>query len=176
MKLELGVGHRPTPGYEHQDLHPFDHVEHVGYPWMLELPDNSVEEVLALAFIEHLTYDQVRDTLRAMHGFLIPGGQFLFDVPDYPYWASAYLRQVNVTPPYYTDIPDLDWCRRTMFGWQRWPGDEHKSGWDKQLIVEFCTDAGYTFVEFDVAPFIARTFRKRFHNDMDRHLYVIATK
>ncbi len=26
------------------------------------------------------------------------------------------------------------WLRRAMYGWQRWPGDEHRSGWTEELF------------------------------------------
>ena len=176
VKLELGAGHRPTRGYEHHDAFAFDHIEHVSPPWELDFPDGTVDEVLALAFIEHLTYDQARDTFRTMHAALIPDGQFLFDVPNYPIWAGYYCRQIDAPSGEYTSIPSLDWCRRTLFGWQRWPGDEHKSGWDQALIRRELSDVGYRTVQFDVAPFKQRAYRRRFDNPADAHLYVIATK
>lgn len=172
MKLELGAGGRPTPGYEHNDAQPWDHIEHVGDPWMLTLPDQSLDEVLALAFIEHLTYDQARDTFRNVHRMLRPDASFLFDVPDYPTWARYY---VDLIGGY--DAPvTLEHCRRTLFGWQRWPGDEHLYGWDGQLLTDVLHDTGYTRVTFGVDPFRARTYRQRFGRPYDAHLYVTATR
>lgn len=173
MKLELGAGNRPTRGYEHNDLHPWDHIEHPGQPWMLTLPDDSLDEVLALAFIEHLTFTEAYDTFRNVHRMLKPGAPFLFDVPDYPVWAAYYLaHQRDCTAP----LP-LDHVRRTLFGWQRWPGDEHKSGWDKQFLRDGISDAGFGLIEWGVEPFIARgIYRRRFYRPEDAHLYVCAYK
>lgn len=176
MKLELAAGHRPTRGYTHNDAYPFAHIEHVGDPWMLDLPDGSVDEVLALAFMEHLTFDQARDTMRNVHRMLRPGGAFLFDVPDYPAWAAYYLKQIKADSGEYTHIPSLDHCRRTLFGWQRWPGDEHKSGWDRKLLHLFLTETGYGYYDYSVTPFIERAYRRRFHDPADAHLYVTAHK
>ena len=172
MKLELGCGFRPTRSYEHNDLHPFPHVEHVGEPWMLELPDNSLEEVLALAFIEHLTYEQTLDTFRNVRRMLKMDGLFLFDVPNYPVWAQYYLDSLSGKD---TPVP-LDHIRRTLFGWQRWLGDEHKYGWDEQHLVETLKMTGFQEYTLDVNPFIKRTFRQRFHKPWDAHLYVVAKK
>jgi hypothetical protein len=168
MKLELGAGHRPTIGYQHNDLYPFDHIEHVGNPWMLDLRDKSVEEVLALAFIEHLTYDQARDTFRNVARMLVREGRFYFDVPDYPTWARYYLDNGG---PY-----GIDACRKTLFGWGRWPGDEHKYGWDAEHLSDTLGQCGLTAVSWDVEPFIDRAYRQRFHNPADAHLYVTAAK
>ena len=31
------------------------------------------------------------------------------------------------------------WLRRTLWGWQRWPGDEHRSGWTEPLLRHYLT-------------------------------------
>lgn len=171
VKLELGAGHRPTPGYEHNDLHPFEHVEHVGSPWMLELPDGSVDEVLALGLIEHLTFYQACDTFRNVHRMLRVGGEFLFDVPDYPVWARYYLDALNGVETPVT----MEHIRKTLFGWARWPGDEHKYGWDLVHLTETLHDCGF-FVSYGVSEFEDRTYRARFTKPADAHLYVSCMK
>lgn len=174
VKLELGSGQRPTRGYEHQDLHPFPHIEHVGEAWMLDLPDNSCEEVLALAFIEHLTYDHALDTFRNVHRMLLKDGVFLFDVPDYPKWCRMYLAHVDNRDGTASEAT-LDHCRRTLFGWQRFPGDEHFYGWDEQHLRDALTTCGFAHVSIgNVEAFKARTYRQRFDRHWDAHLYVTA--
>lgn len=178
MKLELGAGQRPTRGYEHNDLHPFDHIEHVGPPWLLDLPGSSCEEILALAFIEHLTYEQALDTFRECARMLAPEGHFYFDVPDYPVWCGYYLKQLEAlrqgSP--FTNIPDLTHIRRTLFGWQRWPGDEHKYGWDREHLEETLAMCGLAAVSWSVKPFVERAYRQRFDRPSDAHLYVTAVR
>ena len=183
LKLELGAGHRPTRGYEHNDLHPFPHIEHVGEAWMLDLPDNSVDEVLALAFIEHLTYDHALDTFRNVHRMLKPGGVFLFDVPDYPTWVRYYLRHLgNYNEAHPEGIPDLAHVKRTLFGWQRWPGDEHLYGWDRGSLFTALRATGFEWEGPDqnvegVMRFIDRgLYRQRFYNLADAHIYMAVTK
>lgn len=173
MKIELGSGNRGTRGYIHTDLQPFPGIDVVSVPWLLDYPDNSVEEVLALAVIEHLTFGEAYDTFRNIHRMLQPGGAFVFDVPDYPIWCGYYLDLLNgdLCP-----LP-LDHVRRTLFGWQRWPGDEHKSGWDGELLSEALNEAGYTTQQLGVQRFLDRgLYRRRFHRPEDAHLYVVATK
>lgn len=171
MKLELGAGHRPTRGYEHNDLYPWDHIEHVGPAWMLDLPEGSVDEVLALAFVEHLTYGEALDTFRNVRRMLVPGGTFLFDVPDYPVWASYYLDLLDGR-----DAPvSMKHVRRTLFGWGRWPGDEHKYGWDREHLGEALEACGFKSLVTDFPrAFQWRVFRQRFDRPEDAHLYVVA--
>lgn len=173
MRLELGAGLRPTRGYEHCDIHPFPHIEHVGEAWMLDLPDNSVDEVLALAFMEHLTYDHALDTFRNVYRMLKPGGVFLFDVPDYPVWVGYYLCHLRgeCTAP----IP-MDHVKRTLFGWQRWPGDEHLYGWDIDSLEQALGACGFsTVIGKRGEPFLQHgLYRQRFTKPEDAHLYVQA--
>jgi predicted SAM-dependent methyltransferase len=172
MKLELGAGHRPTLGYEHNDLHPFYHVEHVGNPWMIDLPDGSVEEVLALGLIEHLTYQQAYDTFRNVARMLTSDGKFYFDVPDYPVWVNYYLKTYDGGD---IGIP-LEHVRGTLLGWGRWPGDEHKYGWDADHLSDTLGQCGLTAISWDVQPFKDRASRNRFTRSWDAHLYVTAAK
>lgn len=172
MKLELGAGHRPTRGYEHNDLYPFDHIEHVGRPWELDIEPGSVAEVLALGFVEHLTYHQALDTFHAVHEWLATDGLFLFDVPDYPEWARYYLDALDGKP---TPVP-MDHIRRTLFGWQRWPGDEHLYGWDAVLLADTLEQVGFAVSFGPPSEFRRRARRNRFDNLDDAHLYVVARR
>jgi SAM-dependent methyltransferase len=142
---------------------------------MIDLPDNTLDEVFAVAFIEHLTFDQAVDTFRNVHRRLRPGGVFLFDVPDYPRWAAMYLRCLNGV----TSEATLEHCRRTLFGWGRWPGDSHLYGWDGPHLGNTLADVGFTIGKdiFDGLPLMkARTYRRRFDELWDAHLYVCAVK
>jgi len=170
VKLELGSGQRPSPGYIHTDAHDFPGLDHIGSADTLECDDESLEEVLALGVIEHLTYQQAVDTFRNVYRWLAPGGVFLFDVPDLPVWCeylSAHAR--GESAPF-----DLQHVLCTLFGWQRWEGDEHKSGWTKQMLeaelVKFS-------IVWGVDSFVERGhYRRRFARPQDAHLYVTATK
>lgn len=174
MRLELGAGHRPTRGYEHNDIHPFPHIEHVGEAWMLDLPDNSVDEVLALAFIEHLTFDHALDTFRNVHRMLKPGGVFLFDVPDYPVWVSYYL--TNLKGDCVAPVP-MDHVKRTLFGWQRWPGDEHLYGWETTELTRVLDATNFRRLDDQpLALMRQRTHRQRFDKPEDAHIYMAAYK
>ncbi|RTL70566.1 MAG: hypothetical protein EKK41_12405 [Hyphomicrobiales bacterium] len=172
-KLEIGCGHRPTPGYIHNDLNPFDGVDIVGSPWEINLSAGSLEEVIALGLIEHLTYQQVDDTLTNIHRMLRPGGVFLFDVPDIPVWCSYVVdhfagKKIPVT---------IEHAMSTLYGWQRWPGDEHKSGWYKDLLDARLKNAGFEEHRYDVKAFLSRGLeRNRMTRDWDAHLYCIATR
>ena len=173
QKLEIGCGQRPTPGYIHNDLNPFDGVDLVGSPWEIDLPDESLEEALALGLIEHLTYAQVRETFKNVHRMLAPGGVFLFDVPDLPIWSQYVVDHFAGRSIPFT----IEHVFNTIYGWQRWPGDEHKSGWWQVRLEEELRHCGFHQLEFGVDIFLSKGItRNRFLRPHDAHIYCKATK
>jgi predicted SAM-dependent methyltransferase len=172
-KLELGCGHRPTPGYLHNDLNAFEGVDIVGNPWEIDLPENSLEEVIGLGLVEHLTYAQVDATLKNIRRILQPGGIFLFDVPDIPVWCKYVVDHFDGKPIPFT----IDHVFSTLYGWQRWHGDEHKSGWYADKLDAAVKSAGYTTTTYGVDQFLSRGLeRNRMTRPADAHLYCAAVK
>ena len=173
VKLEVGSGQRPTPGYLHNDVNAFDGIDLVGNPWEIDLPDGTVSEVLALGVIEHLTYDQVRATFANVARMLAPAGEFVFDVPDIPVWCRYVVDHFEGRPAPFT----LEHVLATLYGWQRWPGDEHKSGWYLDRLESELVDAGFGTRTYGVEQFLERGIsRNRMHRPEDAHLYCIARK
>lgn len=84
MRLELGSGYDPTPGYFHVDLNPnAPRVDRVAPAWPLDwVADGSVAEIRAVDVAEHVSY---RDTDRMFADWarvLAPGGRLFVQVPD----------------------------------------------------------------------------------------------
>lgn len=172
-RLEIGCGQRPTPGYIHNDMNPFPDVELVCSPWEIDLPSASLDEAMALGVIEHLTYAQVEQTLGHVHRLLRSGGVFYFDVPDLPVWCRYAVDHFEGRS---TPFP-IEHILSTLYGWQRWPGDEHKSGWYEAKLVALLDRVGFGTRRFGVDHFRAHGIeRNRMKNAADAHLYVVATK
>ncbi len=83
MKLELGCGTVPTPGYVHHDRQ--KHSQHIDvahdldqlpWPWR----DQSCEEILGLDVFEHL-HLMPADWMRECYRLLRPGGLLRLRVP-----------------------------------------------------------------------------------------------
>lgn len=172
-KLEIGCGQRPTPGYIHNDINAFDGVDIVGNPWEINLEDDSLEEVVALGVVEHFTYAQVDLVFQNIRRMLKSGGCFLFDVPDISVWCQYVADHFSGK-----QVPfNLEHLMSTIYGWQRWPGDEHKSGWYRTNIEETMRKAGFNKFEYGVEFFQERSFvRNRFSRPLDAHLYIKALK
>lgn len=172
MKIEIGSGNRPTDGYLHQDVIQLEiPLDFCCNAWELPCYENSVDEILAIAVMEHLRYDEFRRTLEHFHRILKPGGVFLFDVPDLFVWAG-YLYDVlrdSIVPYSYEDII------KTMWGWQRWNGDEHKSMWTKQTLNMELYKAGFKY-EDGFEEIKKRVKRDRFSHPENAHIFIKAVK
>jgi hypothetical protein len=65
----------------------------------------------------------------------------------------------------------------TLYGWQRWPGDEHKSGWWRTRLEEELRSCGFLELKFGVDVLLDKGHRRnRFMRPHDAHLYCRATK
>lgn len=173
MKLEIGSGQRPTPGYIHNDMNAFPGIDIVGNPWEITLADNSLDEAMALGVMEHLTYEQFDKTLTNIHRMLKPGGEFYFDVPDIVVWCRYVVDHAAGK-----EIPfTIEHVFSTLYGWQRWPGDEHKSGWYSPRLEQALDKAEFTNRKFGVEHIMAKgIMRNRFSRPHDAHFYCVATK
>lgn len=172
-KLEIGCGQRPTPGYIHNDINAFPDVELVCNPWEISLNNESLDEVLALGVVEHLTYEQVGMTVANVHRMLRRGGFFYFDVPDLLVWCRYAVDHLEGRS---TPFP-IEHILSTLYGWQRWPGDEHKSGWYEEKLVQMLERAEFRSAKFGVELFQQHGIeRNRMQNSADAHLYCVALK
>jgi len=176
-KLEIGCGRRPTEGYLHQDTAALRGVrlDFTCNPWEIPLKENSLSEVLALAVMEHLRFSEFRSTLTHVYKLLRKRGIFLFDVPDMRVWSEYLYNLTHGQQRKNPFTPKHIWS--TIYGWQRWPGDEHKCGWTREELVKLLRKTGFTKIEEGVDMFISRGInRRRFFRPADAHIYVKATK
>lgn len=184
MKLELGCGERPTEGYLHQDISNISGtvLDFNCQPYEISLPDDYLNEVIALGVMEHLTEEQFEKTVFHMINLLKKDGEFYFDVPDMKYWFKyAVDSMTGFETPF-----DRQHIENTILGWRRFPGDEHKSIWDEKKLRNTLTKiemkfrkkreemAFWTTIESSPELFkVLPVYRNRFSRwETDRHLYV----
>lgn len=156
----------------------------VGPCWSLPVPDGSVDEILAKGMMEHMTYHEVALALVEWRRVLVPGGYFTGDVPDVEEYIREYIK-MKLDPSTSTgegsdggadgEPADMDacsgidrWLRRALWGWQRWPGDEHRSGWTEPLLRHYVSKA---FEKFDVRR-MAVSYEQDVPVSRTRNLYV----
>ena len=172
MRIELGCGNRPTEGYLHQDVIQLETpLDYCCNAWQLPCDNDSVDEVIAIAVMEHLRYDDFDRTLRHIYRILKRGGIFLFDVPDVFVWSEYLYNDLRGKETPYTRKHIFD----TMWGWQRWLGDEHKSMWTQEMVYDKCNQAGFKVYE-GLEDIKARLHRDRFYRPENAHVYIKAVK
>lgn len=126
--------------------------------------------------MEHLRFADFTKAMKHIHKLLKPKGMFLFDLPDIKIW-SEYLYNITHGMPEKSPF-SKEHVYSTFFGWQRWPGDEHKCAWMKDDLFKHLKEIGFSEI-CDEGPqiFLSRGIsRNRFKNPADAHLYIKAIK
>jgi len=84
VKINLGCGNAYIPGYVNVDCRKEVNpdmcidLEISMWPW----EDNSVDEIMAFDFLEHIHQDKVVEVMKEIHRILKPGGTLSFQVPS----------------------------------------------------------------------------------------------
>lgn len=84
MRVEFGPGTVPRPGYFHVDVLAGKDVDYQGdaLNWLGQQDAESIEEIYASHFLEHLDGPEVETFLAECYRILAPGGKCEFHVPD----------------------------------------------------------------------------------------------
>ena len=108
-----------------------------------KFPADSVNEIVCVQGIEHLSYSDATAALIRWHKLLKDTGKLYLTVPDMPAVAEMYVKAVK-----YGYEDDIKWCYNEIYGTQRGAGDFHLSGYDRDLIRDTLTIAGYGTINF----------------------------
>ncbi len=91
LRVEIGSGSHPTPGYVHVDSDRHSrHLEHVAPMWDLPFGSSTVAEILAIHTLEHIHPPLISSTLHEWYRVLRPGGTALIHVPNGPALLGAF--------------------------------------------------------------------------------------
>jgi len=98
LKINLGSGNRPLKDYENLDIQERVNPDIVcdiatGLPYN----DNSVDEVRAFDFLEHIKPENVIGVITEIWRVLKPGGKFESFTPDAEFGQAAYQDPTHVS-------------------------------------------------------------------------------
>jgi SAM-dependent methyltransferase len=144
LRVEIGGGPFPSPGYVHVDADRRSrHLEHIAPAWRLPFADGTVEEILAVHVLEHVHAADVDRTLREWRRVLGPGGYAEIHVPN----------AATVFPAFLSAPPEKKWALMiAIYGMPCHPAsgddtgaglDHHKIIYDFALLERVLLDAGF---------------------------------
>jgi predicted SAM-dependent methyltransferase len=131
VKLNLGAGEGPLPGYQNIDR------KTGGEIFPLSYADNSASEVRASHVLEHFPHGQVADVVREWARVLKPGGKLKIAVPDFDYIVKAYSNGRR----------DDRMLELYLFGGQVDDADYHKAFFNEEKLAELMKHAGLGSIE-----------------------------
>lgn len=153
MKLNVGSGQHPLEGYCNLDSVDYK-ADVVAKVPPLPFQDESIEEIYAGHFLEHLSFWDGRRFLRECHRCLQPEGRLAVVVPDTANIMARYLEQKNALVCLYNDISfnlnDLDDVCRTFLYAESGTGHKspvvmgHKWSFDSRTLYHALKRAGFT--------------------------------
>jgi predicted SAM-dependent methyltransferase len=139
VRLNLGSGRAPIPGFVNVDILPdepgVDVVADIGEP--LPFDDGSVDLIYASHVLEHFPHGDVPRILGHWRRVLRDGGELLIGVPDLDAIAAELVRRRGwFTPPF-------DPWLGAIYGGQKDAYDFHKGGFTAPWLAYLLTQAGF---------------------------------
>ena len=142
LKLNLGSGDRPLPGFVNVDALPTARGVDVVADISQRLPfeGGSASVVYASHLLEHFPHARTVDVLKEWRRVLEPGGRLLVAVPD----LQAIARLLIARPGWFTP-PNNPWLG-AIYGGQKDDWDYHKAGFTEPWLAHVLELAGFSHV------------------------------
>lgn len=97
VRINCGCGEWPIEGFVNIDATAAEGVDLVAQLPPIPYPDDSVDEVVAVHFLEHLSFEDGAEFLRECYRVLKPGGLVAIVVPDTLLIMSQYVKGTNMS-------------------------------------------------------------------------------
>jgi predicted SAM-dependent methyltransferase len=151
--LNIGCGHRLKKGFINVDIIPEKEIDSP-HPYVygdvrkLPFEDNYADYVEMYTVIEHLPFRDVEPALKEIHRVMKDGAKLVIVTDDFDGIALDWIR-MRMLPfnlERYQDVME------TVYGSQRWTGDEHRSPMTTDFLNWALVKAGFTKGEFIKYP------------------------
>lgn len=158
IKIDIGCGTNPTPGYVACDARRMRGVTHVfdfgAQRWPFK--DGSVSEIIMQHSIEHISYRRLPFVLGEARRVLAPGGKLIIRTPDLRFMIDGYLSG-KITKEYPPDQEFIAqnfggdpnnltpgwWTVLKLFSGQDYPGNEHRFCFDFETLASVLASQGF---------------------------------
>lgn len=132
MRINIGAGAVPLVGYVNLDRKTGGEAFPLRLPSMIDVPENSCDEIRASHVLEHFPHAKVQDVISHWASKLKPGGVLKIAVPNFEWIARAYLEGKDVPVEGY------------VMGGQVDSDDHHGALFDAETLVDYLRAAGLT--------------------------------
>jgi ubiquinone/menaquinone biosynthesis C-methylase UbiE len=163
VRVEIGAGERPDPGYEvHTDVLPLPGIQVLCRLDRLPFRDASATALRANHVLEHQSFQLVPETLREWARVLVPGAPVDIGVPDARYIVTQWIEGAYSTPEanYWLlgGHMDRDAHKGTdERGVPRWIWNAHHAMFDDAWLAELLAANGFT--DIDISCYDVRNLR-----------------
>lgn len=134
VKINVGCGEVPLPGYINVDLHD-DRADVKMDARNLALADHSVDEIYTSHLLEHLGKNDVPVALKEWARVLKAGGILHMNLPNLEWCLKNWLSK--------TESEKWGFALDTIFGMQKNDGEYHKTGFTKERLTTLLKEAGF---------------------------------
>jgi hypothetical protein len=142
IRLNLGCGHIPLPGYVNVDLRELPGVDIVAEAGNLPFGPRSVDEIYSAHLLEHFPQEEMRRRLLPYWCALLrPNGVLRAVTPD----AAAMLSAAGAGKYHFEDF------REVVFGGQDYEGDFHYNLFTPDSLGALLAEVGFSGIEVSVA-------------------------
>jgi hypothetical protein len=143
VKLNLGCGLDKRSGYVNidvrEDVKP-DLVVNLERELLKRFDDESVEEIIAKDFVEHLSWRVVRDFFKDCFRVLKKGGRMYVQTPD----LEVLARKVILNPEFrFGSLEGFEAISYWVYGGQDYGENTHKSGFTVPTLRKLLESIGF---------------------------------
>lgn len=133
LKIDIGGGTTPIPGYENCDIRELPGVKYVMKDGNLPFRVNSVDEIVSIHCLEHFTRIEASKFLFECRRVLKPGCSMILAVPCIDMVAESYKR-------------DIKMALKHVFGSGGYAENFHKTFWTRAELKASVVDIGFISV------------------------------
>jgi predicted SAM-dependent methyltransferase len=159
LKVEVGSGMYPQPGYFHVDV--TEGMPDLGAVCKMgdepiPLKDNSVEEILSNHSIEHVSWLKVDAVVRDWHRILKPGGRIFLRTPDLEFICKTYVEKKTTRESVLDEqamverfgtVGPAEWANIKLFAGQNYVGNFHYLAFDMDMLTRFLQRNGFEKIQ-----------------------------
>lgn len=146
--MNLGCGHNRREGYINIDISRKTGADIVAS--VVDMPffdECSVEEILAIQLIEHLSVKECDKALEEWFRILKHDGKIIIECPDFEALCKEFLESDKVNR-WYSYKGTWHPLIKHFYGSQRGEAQFHKNGFTKERIQDLLTMHGFTQIKF----------------------------